>query len=274
MCSTAETCRACRSASCRGCAIARSASSSRASTCCRARRRIENVELPMLYRPPVPAKERHQRAAAALEAVGLGERLDHHPNQLSGGQQQRVAIARALVNNPSLLLADEPTGNLDSRTSIEVMGIFQRLNAERGITIVLVTHEPDIAEYATRIIGFRDGRVRLDRPVAAAPRRGRRAAQVRRRRRSAVGLGHVTMSLLMTFVHRRHRAPPQCDANGADRARHDHRRRRRDRHGGDRQRRALVDREPHPQRRHERRDGLAGSNAFGPVRQGRARRRR
>ena len=126
---------------------------------------LENVELPMLYGTPVPAKERHRRAAAALEAVGLGSRLDHHPNQLSGGQQQRVAIARALVNNPSLLLADEPTGNLDSRTSIEVMGIFQRLNAEQGITIVLVTHEPDIAEYATRTIGFRDGRVRVDRAV-------------------------------------------------------------------------------------------------------------
>jgi putative ABC transport system ATP-binding protein len=126
---------------------------------------IENVELPMLYGAPVPAKERHRRAAAALEAVGLGSRLDHHPNQLSGGQQQRVAIARALVNEPSLLLADEPTGNLDSRTSIEVMGVFQRLNAEQGITVVLVTHEPDIAEYAARIIGFRDGRVRVDRPV-------------------------------------------------------------------------------------------------------------
>jgi putative ABC transport system ATP-binding protein len=127
---------------------------------------IENVELPMLYGSPVPAKERRRRAAAALEAVGLGTRMDHHPNQLSGGQQQRVAIARALVNSPSLLLADEPTGNLDSRTSIEVMGIFQRLNAERNLTIVLVTHEPDIAEYATRIIGFRDGRVRLDHLVA------------------------------------------------------------------------------------------------------------
>lgn len=126
---------------------------------------IENVELPMLYGPPVPARERHRRAAAALESVGLGGRLDHHPNQLSGGQQQRVAIARALVNEPTLLLADEPTGNLDSRTSIEVMGIFQRLNAERDITIVLVTHEPDIAEYATRIVGFRDGRIRIDRPV-------------------------------------------------------------------------------------------------------------
>ena len=138
---------------------------------------IENVELPMLYGPPVAGRERRRRAAAALEAVGLGQRLDHHPNQLSGGQQQRVAIARALVNEPALLLADEPTGNLDSRTSIEVMGIFQRLNAERGITIVLVTHEPDIAEYATRIIGFRDGRVRLDRQVQ---RRRESADELRR----------------------------------------------------------------------------------------------
>ena len=127
---------------------------------------LENVELPMLYGQPIAAKERRRRAAAALESVGLGARMDHHPNQLSGGQQQRVAIARALVNSPSLLLADEPTGNLDSRTSIEVMGIFQRLNAERNITIVLVTHEADIAEYANRVIGFRDGRVRLDQPVA------------------------------------------------------------------------------------------------------------
>ena len=138
---------------------------------------IENVELPMLYGPPVAGRERRRRAAAALEAVGLGQRIDHHPNQLSGGQQQRVAIARALVNEPALLLADEPTGNLDSRTSIEVMGIFQRLNAERGITIVLVTHEPDIAEYATRIIGFRDGRVRLDRQV---PHRRESADELRR----------------------------------------------------------------------------------------------
>jgi putative ABC transport system ATP-binding protein len=127
---------------------------------------LEQVELPMLYGPAMPGRERRARAAAALEAVGLGARLDHHPNQLSGGQQQRVAIARALVNRPVLLLADEPTGNLDSRTSIEVMGIFQRLNAD-GLTIVLVTHEHDIAEYATRIVSFRDGRVRGDRPVAA-----------------------------------------------------------------------------------------------------------
>ena len=127
---------------------------------------LENVELPMLYGPPVALKDRRRRATAALTAVGLAQRLDHHPNQLSGGQQQRVAIARALVNEPSLLLADEPTGNLDSRTSIEVMGIFQKLNREQGITIVLVTHEPDIAEYATRIVAFRDGRVRSDQPVA------------------------------------------------------------------------------------------------------------
>jgi putative ABC transport system ATP-binding protein len=127
---------------------------------------IENVELPLLYAGNLPAAERRQRASDALKAVGLGDRLGHHPNQLSGGQQQRVAIARALVNNPKMLLADEPTGNLDTRTSIEVMGIFQRLNEERGITVVLVTHEPDIAEYATRVIAFRDGIIRSDRPVA------------------------------------------------------------------------------------------------------------
>jgi putative ABC transport system ATP-binding protein len=125
---------------------------------------LENVELPMLYRRGVGAKERRERAMAALESVGLGSRLDHHPNQLSGGQQQRVAIARALVNRPALLLADEPTGNLDTRTSVEVMQIFQHLN-DAGLTIVLVTHEPDIAEYASRIVAFRDGRVRGDRPV-------------------------------------------------------------------------------------------------------------
>ena len=129
---------------------------------------VENVELPLLYAGSrLSARERRARAVEALRSVGLGERLGHHPNQLSGGQQQRVAIARALVNTPRLLLADEPTGNLDSRTSIEVMGIFQRLNAERGLTIVLVTHEPDIAEYGTRVVSFLDGRVRSDHPVAA-----------------------------------------------------------------------------------------------------------
>ena len=100
-----------------------------------------------------------------LKAVGLEDRADHHPNQLSGGQQQRVAIARSLINNPSILLADEPTGNLDTRTSIEVMDIFQRLNRERGITVLLITHEHDIAEYGTRMVQFRDGQVVMDRPV-------------------------------------------------------------------------------------------------------------
>ena len=128
---------------------------------------VENVELPLLYAPKVGAKERRERAIRALQAVGLGERLWHHPNQLSGGQQQRVAIARALVNQPRILLADEPTGNLDTKTSIEVLGIFQRLNARDGLTIVLVTHEPDIAEYASRVVAFRDGVVRADHPVTA-----------------------------------------------------------------------------------------------------------
>jgi putative ABC transport system ATP-binding protein len=130
---------------------------------------LENVELPMLYRKGIGARERRDRAAAALTAVGLGDRLDHHPNQLSGGQQQRVAIARALVAEPTLLLADEPTGNLDTRTSIEVMQIFQGLN-DRGLSIVLVTHEPDIAEYASRIVAFRDGRVRSDQAVTVRRR--------------------------------------------------------------------------------------------------------
>jgi putative ABC transport system ATP-binding protein len=116
---------------------------------------LENVELPLLYQG-IGSKGRHRRAAEALERVGLGDRLDHTPAQLSGGQQQRVAIARALVNRPSLLLADEPTGNLDSRTSVEVMGIFQELN-EQGLTVLLVTHEPDIAEHARRVVTFKDG---------------------------------------------------------------------------------------------------------------------
>jgi putative ABC transport system ATP-binding protein len=127
---------------------------------------LENVELPLLYGPKLSGKARRARAAAALESVGLGDRLHHHANQMSGGQQQRVAIARALVNEPSLLLADEPTGNLDTRTSIELMEVFQRFNVERGLTILLVTHEHDIAEYAARIIAFRDGRIREDRQVA------------------------------------------------------------------------------------------------------------
>ncbi len=128
---------------------------------------LENVELPLLYQG-VASRERHRRASEALERVGLGDRLDHSPAQLSGGQQQRVAIARALVNRPALLLADEPTGNLDSRTSVEVMGIFQDLN-EQGLTVLLVTHEPDIAEHARRVVTFKDGLLLSD--VALATRK-------------------------------------------------------------------------------------------------------
>ena len=124
---------------------------------------LENVELPMMYNG-FAGKERHHRAVEVLNLVGLGQRLDHTPNRLSGGQQQRVAIARALVNQPSLILADEPTGNLDSVTSNEIMGLFQRLNSDQGITVILVTHEPDIAEHAKRQIVFRDGEVISDKP--------------------------------------------------------------------------------------------------------------
>src|SRR4249920_1862055 len=130
---------------------------------------LDNVELPLLYnrdaKTKLKSKERHQRALKVLEAVNLANRHHHTPNQLSGGQQQRVAIARALINEPAMILADEPTGNLDTRTSIEVMGIFQKLNREKGITILLITHEMDIAEYGTRLIRFRDGRVVADQPI-------------------------------------------------------------------------------------------------------------
>ena len=125
---------------------------------------LENVELPMLYNVPITShRDRRQRAIMALEKVGLGDRLEHHPSQLSGGQQQRIAIARALVNKPELVLADEPTGNLDTRTSIEIMGLFQELN-DSGITIVMVTHELDIAAYCKRILVMRDGLVINDSP--------------------------------------------------------------------------------------------------------------
>jgi putative ABC transport system ATP-binding protein len=127
---------------------------------------MQNVILPMDFANKYTTKERRERARHLLELVGLAEQAEKLPSMVSGGQQQRAAIARALANDPALLVGDEPTGNLDSRTSIEVMGIFQRLNIERQITIVLVTHEPDIAQYATRIIAFRDGRVRLDHAVA------------------------------------------------------------------------------------------------------------
>ncbi len=134
---------------------------------------LENVELPMQYARGLTTAQQHERALRALDLVGLADRAGHHPNQLSGGQQQRVAIARALVNEPVVLFADEPTGNLDSRTSVEIMDVFQRLNAPlasrstaQGITILMVTHEPDIARYATRTIVMRDGRIVADSPVA------------------------------------------------------------------------------------------------------------
>jgi putative ABC transport system ATP-binding protein len=122
---------------------------------------LENVELPLIY-SSIPHAERLERARSSLRSVGLEGREDHHPSQLSGGQQQRVAIARALVNNPSIVVADEPTGNLDSRTSVEIMEIFQRLNEQKGITILLVTHESDIARFAKRVVLFRDGKIRRD----------------------------------------------------------------------------------------------------------------
>ena len=136
---------------------------------------VENVELPLLYtqRGRRGAADRRRRAMEALRAVGLEDRAEHHPNQLSGGQQQRVAIARALLNEPAILLADEPTGNLDSRTSVEVLEIFQRLKEERGITMILITHEQQLADYGTRIIRFKDGRI-----VSDSPNQSRRTAAV------------------------------------------------------------------------------------------------
>ncbi len=130
----------------------------------------ENTELPTLY-TKISSEEREKRAAQSLAMVGLADRAHHFPSQMSGGQQQRVAIARALVNRPAILLADEPTGNLDSRTSVEIMEILQNLN-EQGLTIVLVTHEHDIAEFAKRVLVFRDGRIRKDDPVVNRPKAG------------------------------------------------------------------------------------------------------
>ena len=129
---------------------------------------LENVELPTLY-SKVSNDERHTRATEALAMVGLADRAEHFPSQMSGGQQQRVAVARALVNRPSILLADEPTGNLDSRTSVEIMEVFQDLN-DKGLTIVMVTHEHDIAQFARRVLVFRDGKIRKDEPVRNRPR--------------------------------------------------------------------------------------------------------
>ncbi len=133
---------------------------------------LQNVELPLIY---AGTRQRRQKAVAALESVGLGERLHHRPNELSGGQQQRVAIARALINDPAIILADEPTGNLDSKSGAEIMAIFQHLNEDRGITIVFVTHEPDIAEHTKRIVRIMDGQVESDNLVAHQRRAGARA---------------------------------------------------------------------------------------------------
>jgi putative ABC transport system ATP-binding protein len=137
---------------------------------------LENVELPLLY-TMTPPRERRERALRALHAVGLAGREEHQPSQLSGGQQQRVAIARALVNNPSIILADEPTGALDSRTSVEIMAIFQELNRRSGITMIVVTHEPDIASYANRNIHFKDGRLQRDHRVESPREAAREVAE-------------------------------------------------------------------------------------------------
>ena len=148
---------------------------------------VENVELPLLYDRTGRWKNTRELAADALRRVGLGERLEHQPSELSGGQQQRVAIARALVTQPTLLLADEPTGNLDSKTSVEVMALFQALN-EQGITVIIVTHEPDIAQYAHRVIDVRDGRILKDHAVES-PRRAADDALTMDTEPDAVGTG-------------------------------------------------------------------------------------
>jgi putative ABC transport system ATP-binding protein len=129
---------------------------------------LRNVEMPLIYRG-VPAGKRRERAMAALRMVGMADRVEHRPNELSGGQQQRVAIARALVGSPAVILADEPTGALDTATSAEIMGILQRLNRERGLTVILVTHEPEVAQYARRVLTLRDGRLIGDAPTQATP---------------------------------------------------------------------------------------------------------
>ena len=139
---------------------------------------LTNVELPLIY-SGMGGRRRRERAIAALNAVGLSDRVHHRPNELSGGQQQRVAIARALINDPAIILADEPTGNLDSKSGAEIMAIFQRLNEEQGITIIFVTHEPEIAQHTHRIVRIADGRIVDDRPVRDPRKAGERAYDVR-----------------------------------------------------------------------------------------------
>lgn len=167
---------------------------------------LANVELPLIY---AGAHHRRERARQALEQLGLGDRLHHHPNELSGGQQQRVAIARALVNNPSIILADEPTGNLDSKSGAEIMRIFQDLNEEKGITIIFVTHEPEIAEHTRRIIRLQDGLVINDSPVKNPRRAGTRAYT--RRTRDLIHTEHQTSGGIPPST-------PSIGPDGSDRA--------------------------------------------------------
>ena len=237
--------------------------------------------------------ERHRRAKEVLEIVGLGQRMDHYPNQLSGGQQQRVAIARALINEPSILLADEPTGNLDTRTSIEVMDIFQRLNLERGITVVLITHEMDIAEHGTRLVRFRDGRIQIDQQIAKRRMASEELAALpppddddvaraaggswpQRSTTQPVSGAQLRdlMSILMTLrialkALNRNKMRTILTMLG-----HDHRRRRRHHDGGARHGRADDDRGAGEVGRHQHDHVNAGNFSQGGVRRARACRRR
>ncbi len=232
--STATTWRSCRGTRWRRSATRSSASSSRRFNLLPRMTAIENVELPLLYGTTI-ARERHDRALARLREVGLESRASHRPSQLSGGQQQRVAIARALVNEPRLILADEPTGNLDTRTSVEIMAILQRLN-RRGITVVLVTHEEDIAQFASRIVVFRDGRLRSRRAGRGCPTDAETSAV------HASSRGGGGVKVWASGPDGPRLAPRQQAPHRAHHARHRHRRRRGDRHGLRRRRGPAADR--------------------------------